>query len=92
MVVSGLGQDKATSNSIVQWKGVGLNLGLASPGARRIGKAVDRVIKDTSFKAKAVELSRHYKKYNIRHVVDTVVQDGVKQWKRGLDKPVGDEL
>lgn len=90
--MSGLGQDKATSNSIVQWKGVGLDLGARAPGSKKIGEAVANVIEDDSFKKKAAELSHHYKKYNIGRVFDQAVQDAINDWKVEMDKPVGDEL
>ncbi|KAH7135333.1 hypothetical protein B0J11DRAFT_564695 [Dendryphion nanum] len=81
MVVSGIGQDKATTNSIVQWSGVGLNLEVREPGAKKIGDAVGKVLADGSFKKKAMELSKHYKKYSVGKVFDKAVQDAVFDWK-----------
>ncbi|KAF2791043.1 glycosyltransferase family 1 protein [Melanomma pulvis-pyrius CBS 109.77] len=93
MVVSGVGQDKATTNAIVQWSGVGINLAVQQPGAEKIRDAVKKVLEDDSYKKKAVELSKHYDSYNVGKVVDGVVRDVVRDWVRKNTAVVGkDEL
>lgn len=82
MVVSGLGQDKATTNSIVHWSGVGINLGERSPSVDQIGLAVKEVLANEKYAQKAKTLSKEFEKYDLAKVFDTVVQDVVRDWKR----------
>jgi UDP:flavonoid glycosyltransferase YjiC (YdhE family) len=83
MVVSGLGQDKATTNSIVQWAGVGINLEVRQPGTEKLGAAVSKILQDPSYKSKAKELSKEYDKYDVGQVFDGLIQDIVRGWKKG---------
>lgn len=91
MVVAGEGQDKATTTALVEWSGVGINLGKRQPGAERIANAVDKVLKDDSYRKKAKTLSKEYDKYDVGQVFDTMVQEVVRDW---FQKPVAgkDEL
>lgn len=82
MVVSGVGQDKAAVGAIADFTGVGINLGVQSPGAERIGEAVKKILEDPSYGIRAKELSKAYGRYDIQTVLDTVVQDVVRDWQK----------
>ncbi|ORY19146.1 hypothetical protein BCR34DRAFT_472350 [Clohesyomyces aquaticus] len=70
MVVSGEGQDKANTNAIVQWSGVGLNLGGRKPGVNKLREGIKAVLETDKYKKKAMAMSREYNKYDISRVVD----------------------
>jgi UDP:flavonoid glycosyltransferase YjiC (YdhE family) len=82
MVVSGISEDKATTNSIVQWSGVGIDLGEQSPGAEKIGEAVAKMLGDDSYKNKAKTLSKEYEKYDVGKTFDKVIQDAYRDWRK----------
>jgi UDP:flavonoid glycosyltransferase YjiC (YdhE family) len=94
MVVSGTGQDKATTNAIVQWTGVGVNLGMKKPGAENIKSAVERVLNHDTYKKKAMEMSKLYDNYDLKKVTDGLVRNVVKGWvkKRASQSPERKEL
>jgi UDP:flavonoid glycosyltransferase YjiC (YdhE family) len=92
MVVSGIGQDKATTNAIVEWSGVGINLGVQKPGAEAIKSAVKKALGHDEYKQKAVKLSKRYEDYDIGKVIDGLVRGVVKGWvKRRPSERVGRE-
>ena len=80
MVLGGEGQDKGVTNNLVQWTGVGINLGSRAPGAEKIRESVSIMIDDKSFKRRAVEMSRKFEKYDLGTVFDGVIQKVVKDW------------
>jgi len=81
LVVSGVTQDKPTANAIVHWSGVGINLGKRQPEVKKLSEAIDKVLGDEKYKKKAVELSQHYKKYDVGQVVDGLVREVVRKWR-----------
>ena len=89
MVVSGTGEDKADSNAIVGWSGVGINLGVTEFGVGQLAAAVDKILKDDSYKNRARTLSEEFDKYDVGRVFDKAVQDAFKEWaakRRSNDK------
>jgi UDP:flavonoid glycosyltransferase YjiC (YdhE family) len=94
MVVSGVGQDKATTNAIVEWSGVGINLGVQRPTPEAIRSAVKKVLSHDEYKEKAMKLSKHYEEYDVGKVVDGLVRNVVKRWvkKKATDRVERDEL
>ncbi|KAL1653330.1 hypothetical protein SLS61_004207 [Didymella pomorum] len=80
VVVSGEGQDKAVTNAIIQWSGVGVDIGGRSPGIENIRKSVEKVLSRTSYKKKAEAMGQSFARYDISTVVDTVIQDAVRDW------------
>lgn len=94
MVLSGLGQDKATTNAIVEWSGVGINLGVQNPTVDNIKSAVKKVLMDGKYKTKAMELSKHYEKYDVGKVTDKLVRNVVRGWakKRAIEDVGKSEL
>ena len=83
MIVSGVSQDKMTTNSLVQYAGVGIDLGERSPSAKKIGEAVAKVLADDSYSKKGKILSKEYDKYDVGRVFDQTVQEVVRKWKSG---------
>jgi UDP:flavonoid glycosyltransferase YjiC (YdhE family) len=56
MVVAGDTEDKMETTRRVEWSGVGINLRTARPTEQAIADAVDRVLRDASFRDRAWEL------------------------------------
>jgi UDP:flavonoid glycosyltransferase YjiC (YdhE family) len=80
LVVAGEGQDKAVTNAIVQWSGVGLNIGDRSPGLEKIREGIKLVLENSSYKTKADAMSRNIARYDVGAVVDGVIQGVVHEW------------
>lgn len=80
LVVAGEGQDKAVTNAIIQWSGVGLHIGGRSPGLEKIREGVESVLSDVSYKAKANGIRQSFDRYDVASVVDGVIQDIVRDW------------
>ncbi|KAF2626296.1 glycosyltransferase family 1 protein, partial [Macroventuria anomochaeta] len=78
LVVGGEGQDKAITNAIVQWSGVGIHVGGRSPGIENIRKGVEKVLADDSYKQKARMMSKNFERYDVGTVVDGVIQGVVR--------------
>lgn len=82
VVVSGEGQDKAVTNAIIGWSGVGIVIGGRSPGSEKIRQGVEKVLSNASFKAKAEVMSQNFGRYNVSTVIDNVIQDVVREWAK----------
>lgn len=82
VVVSGEGQDKAVTNAIIEWSGVGTVIGGRSPGSKKIRQGVEKVLSNASFKAKAEAMSQNFGRYDVSTVVDNVIQDVVREWAK----------
>ncbi|KAF3045961.1 hypothetical protein E8E12_009039 [Didymella heteroderae] len=80
VVVSGKGQDKAVTSAIIQWSGVGIDIGGRSPGLEKIRDGVAKVLDDVSYKEKAGSMSKSFERYDVRAVVD-----GLRQSNEGYD-------
>ena len=80
LVVAGEGQDKAVTNAIVQWSGVGLSIGDRSPGLEKIREGVELVLENSSYKVKADKMRRNIARYDVGAVVDGVIQNIVHEW------------
>lgn len=80
MVVGGEGQDKAITNALVQWSGVGVSIGGRSPGLEKIREGLDKVLNDDAYTQKAREMSKNFERYDVGTVVDGAIQDVVRKW------------
>ena len=80
VVVSGEGQDKAVTNAIIEWSGVGIDIGGRPFGSENIREGVERVLSKTSYKEKAEAMSQNFERYDISTVVDNVIQGAVRDW------------
>lgn len=87
MVVAGTGQDKINTNNLVQWSGVGINLGTRTPQVSAICEAVGKVLGDASFRNSALNMSKNFERYNLAEVFDDVIQGAVKEWAAGKRRP-----
>lgn len=81
MVVAGAGQDKLITNNLVQWTGVGINLGDRAPGVQKIRAGIEQVLDDSAYKEKVVALSKELDRYDIASVFDRVIQSAVRDWE-----------
>ncbi|KAF2677646.1 glycosyltransferase family 1 protein [Lentithecium fluviatile CBS 122367] len=82
LVVAGEGQDKSITNAIIEFKGVGINLGTRQPVPEKIEAAVDRILTDESFKITAQKMSVEYEKYDVGKVFDGVMKDVVRDFQK----------
>ncbi|KAK4237257.1 glycosyltransferase [Achaetomium macrosporum] len=58
MVLAGALADKGEVCARAEWAGVAVNLGAQRPGEEAIGQAVNRILGDQKYKARAMELKR----------------------------------
>ncbi|TPX08587.1 uncharacterized protein E0L32_009926 [Thyridium curvatum] len=65
MVIAGDGQDKPECAKRVGWSGIGLDLGVTRPGKERLGDAIEQVLREERFRARAEELKRESEAINI---------------------------
>jgi UDP:flavonoid glycosyltransferase YjiC (YdhE family) len=77
LVVAGQGQDKNITNTIVEMKEVGVNLGKQNPSVKEIREGV---LEDKKYKRNAVAMSANFKRYDMATAFDEVIQDAVKKW------------
>jgi UDP:flavonoid glycosyltransferase YjiC (YdhE family) len=77
MVLAGTTQDKPEVCARMAWAGAGINLACQRPEPSAIRDAVERVLKEPRFRARAMELSREYAQHdavaNIAAEIDQVV-------------------
>lgn len=82
MVVAGKGQDKEITNSILELKELGVNLGKMDPSVDEIREGVTKVLGDKKYKQNVVSMSRKFDDYDMATVFDAVVQNAVREWAR----------
>jgi UDP:flavonoid glycosyltransferase YjiC (YdhE family) len=80
MVVAGAGQDKIRTNNIVHWSGVGINLGTRTPEVGIIQTGVNKVLNNSTYKTRAMEMSKNLDRYDFGIVFDEVIQGIVRNW------------
>jgi UDP:flavonoid glycosyltransferase YjiC (YdhE family) len=88
-VVAGQGQDKNVTNTIVEIREVGINLGKQTPSVDEIREGVTKVLEDKKYKRNAVVMRDNFKRYDMATVFDGVIQGAVRTWfknKRQADK------
>jgi UDP:flavonoid glycosyltransferase YjiC (YdhE family) len=81
MVVAGAGQDKAVTNTLVEWAGVGINLESRQPGVEKIRNAVAEILNDDGIRQKVSAISEEYRNYDLSEVLDQTVQNIVRDWE-----------
>jgi UDP:flavonoid glycosyltransferase YjiC (YdhE family) len=82
MVLAGKGQDKNVTNTIVEWKEVGINLGRANPSVDEIREGVMTILRDTKYKRNAVAMSKIFERYEMGSIFDDVIQGVIKKWRK----------
>jgi UDP:flavonoid glycosyltransferase YjiC (YdhE family) len=82
MVLAGQGQDKNVTNTIVEWKELGINLGRMNPSVGEIRDGVAKVLDLAKYKRNAVAMSGKFRRYDVGRVFDGVVQSEVRNWRR----------
>lgn len=81
LVVGGEGQDKNSTNNLIQMTGVGINLNSRAPGAEKLGEGITTVLNDGRYRTKAIELSKRFERYDIGSVFDQVIQGAIRKWE-----------
>ncbi|KAL4744721.1 hypothetical protein BDW72DRAFT_212252 [Aspergillus terricola var. indicus] len=64
MVLAGTGQDKAEVAMRGEWAGIAVNLRTNTPTVDALQKAVDRVLSETDFKTRCIEIQRENEQLN----------------------------
>ena len=82
MVLAGQGQDKNVTNTIVEWKEIGVNLGRMDPSVDEIRQGVAKVLGDKKYKNNAVAMSKNFARYDTGKVFDRVIQGAVRKWDK----------
>ncbi|KAF2827099.1 UDP-Glycosyltransferase/glycogen phosphorylase [Ophiobolus disseminans] len=82
MVLAGQGEDKNLTNTIVEWKEVGANLGTMRPSIEAVRNGISKVLEDAKYKKNAVAMSKNFDKYDMTTVFDGVIQGAVKKWMK----------
>jgi UDP:flavonoid glycosyltransferase YjiC (YdhE family) len=80
VVVAGSGQDKLTTNNLVEYTGVGINLRSKNPGVESIREAVNTVLDEETYKLNAERMRSEFEEYDIGRVFDDVIQREVLKW------------
>jgi UDP:flavonoid glycosyltransferase YjiC (YdhE family) len=83
MVLAGQGEDKNLTNTIVEWKEVGINLGTMKPSVDSVREGISKVLEDGKYKRNAVAMSKVFAKYDVAQVFDGVIQSVVSKWQKG---------
>jgi UDP:flavonoid glycosyltransferase YjiC (YdhE family) len=86
MVLAGQGQDKNLTNTIVEWKKVGVNLKTMRPSVAAIREGVAKVLEDEKYKHNAVAMSKTFENYDLATVFDGVIQGEIRKWAREKKK------
>ncbi|KAH7071542.1 hypothetical protein BKA63DRAFT_419549 [Paraphoma chrysanthemicola] len=81
MVLAGTGQDKKVTNTIADWKEVGINLGRIDPTVDQLRDGIVKALEDEKYKRNAIAMSKNFERYNLSEVFDTVIQDIVRRWQ-----------
>jgi UDP:flavonoid glycosyltransferase YjiC (YdhE family) len=79
-IVAGTGQDKVTTNNLVEYTSVGIKLRSKTPNVESIREAVDKVLDEGKYKLNAVKMSRKFEEYDVGSVFDAVIQGEVRRW------------
>lgn len=58
MVMAGMGQDKAEVSMRGEWAGIAVNLQTATPSPEAIQDAVNKILRDSHFKTRSLEIQR----------------------------------
>ncbi|KAH7079785.1 hypothetical protein FB567DRAFT_129041 [Paraphoma chrysanthemicola] len=81
MVLAGTGQDKNVTNTIVDWKEVGINLGRIDPTVDQLRDSIFKVLEEEKYRRNAIAMSKIFERYNLSEVFDNVIQDIVRRWQ-----------
>ncbi|KAK4108514.1 glycosyltransferase family 1 protein [Canariomyces notabilis] len=75
MVLAGTKADKAEVCQRAEWAGVGVNLRAQNPSGEAIREAVDKVLGDGKFKARALELKKENEQMNCLETFEKIVYE-----------------
>jgi MGT family glycosyltransferase len=89
MVAAGDTEDKPEVSMRVAWAGVGVNLRTGTPTASAIGRAVDRILADPSFRRRASPLAARIADVDTFGLIESELESAARSWRLRLDTPVG---
>jgi MGT family glycosyltransferase len=75
MVLAGLGEDKPEIAARVTWSGCGIYLPTDRPGVEQLGDAVDQVLSQASYRARAQELAAQFAGLDARRELPRRLED-----------------
>jgi len=73
----------------VAWTGVGVNLRTGTPTASAIGRAVDRILADPSFRRRASVLAARIADVDTFGLIESELESAARSWRLRLETPVG---
>jgi Glycosyl transferases, related to UDP-glucuronosyltransferase len=74
VIAAGLTEDKCEVSARVEWTGVGINLRTGRPSAEAVASAVDEILTNPKYRARARELAAEVSKENALEVVEKEVR------------------
>ena len=74
MVVAGRGEDKPEVAARVTWKGCGIDLATDDPTPKQVRDAVDRILAQPAYRARAGELAQEFARHDTAHEVTTLLE------------------
>lgn len=74
VVVAGDSEEKPEIAARVAWSGAGINLGTGRPTPRQIGEAVERVLTQPAFRARAAALRAEFARYDALALIEAELQ------------------
>jgi UDP:flavonoid glycosyltransferase YjiC (YdhE family) len=83
LVVAGDTEDKPEIAARVAWAGVGVNLRTGSPSSDAVGDAVDRVLRESGFRAAAARMAEQFGQTTPLHSIARALQDAVSVSRPG---------
>lgn len=77
LVSAGLTEDKGEIGARIGWSGAGMNLATNRPGPAEVGRAVDAVLKDRRYAARASALAASFARHDTaREILTLIDEDG----------------
>ena len=88
IVIAGETEDKAWVSARVDWSGAGISLGTQNPSQSQIRNAVQAVLTESRFRARAQVIRQNFKKYNAPGAIAQAVESLIGQ-PYALDQAYG---
>ena len=88
IVAAGDTEDKPEVSMRVQWSGVGLTLKTGTPTPAAVGAAVDRVLRDPVFRARAREMAARIAEYDTFDIIASELEMAAASARLKLETPV----
>jgi UDP:flavonoid glycosyltransferase YjiC (YdhE family) len=90
MVVAGRGEDKPEVAARVTWGGCGIDLATDDPKVEQVRDAVDRILAQPSYRARAGELAQEFAQHDTARKVTTLLEALVAEHHRNVPRKLND--